>query len=488
MGVSLYTVRVVLKILGVEDYGIYTVVGGLVTMLSFLSGTMGTASQRFLAFELGQKNYERLKKTFSITVIIYILIAGVILLLAETVGLWFLNNKMIIPIERKDTANFVYQFSILTFMITMFSIPYNAAIIAHERMNVYAYVSIIEVSLKLLVVYLLDVFYYDKLKLYAVLLFINSTIITYIYISYCRSRFKECRFSFYWDKELFRKIVSFSGWNLFGALASVSSNQGVGIVLNIFFLPVVNAAQSLAYQVNGAINLVVANFVSAVNPQITKYYATGERNKVVDLVFKGSKLSYFLLLFLSVPILLETNFVLSTWLGDIPVYTVIFTRLLVIVALIDSLSGTIVGAALATGKIKKYQIIVGGIRLFNLPILFILLQFGFPPPTAMYIAIPISVVSLFYRIRFLREMIGFSLKNFIKEVIIKVILCTLFTYIIPLLIIYKMDYGLLRFVLVLILGLLSAFFSVYFVGLTENERIFIRNFFSRFEVDSELEN
>jgi O-antigen/teichoic acid export membrane protein len=373
MVVSLYTVRVVLNTLGIVDYGIFNVVAGIVTTFSFLSVTLATATQRFFSFELGRNNYEQLKKTFSMTMTIYIMVAIIILVLAETLGLWFLNTKMSIPAERMEAANWIYQFSILSFMMTMFTIPYDAAIIAHERMDVYAYVSMIEVSLKLLIVYLLMIVSMDKLKLYAILILGVTTIITLIYRTYCQKKFDECHYSFYWDSNLFKTIAGYSGWNLFGSLAGVFNDQGINILLNIFFNPVINAARGIAFQISNSINLFVSNFSTAVNPQIIKYYAQNENQKMQTLVFQSSKFSYFLLFIITMPVLLETNLILSLWLKAVPEYVVLFTRLVIITTLIDSLSGPLITSALATGKIKYYQIIIGGFKLFNLPICFFFL-------------------------------------------------------------------------------------------------------------------
>ena len=470
MGVSLYTVRIVLDTLGAVDYGIYNVVGGVVTMFSFLSATMATASQRFFSFELGRKNYEQLKKTFSMTMTIYVLIAVIILILAETVGLWFLNTQMTIPAERMEAANWIYQFAILSFMANMFAIPYNATIIAHERMNVYAWVSIVEVTLKLLIVYILVVFSFDKLKLYAVLIFAVTTLITFIYQIYCKLKFEECKYSFYWDIPLFKEIVSYSGWNLFGILASVFNNQGISVILNMFFGPLVNAAQAIATQINGAINQFITNFSTAVNPQITKYYAAGEIEEMQKLVFQSSKFSYVLMFILSMPILLETNFILSIWLKEVPDYVVIFTQLIITTALIDSLSAPLITSLLATGKIKNYQLIVGGIRLLNLPVSYCFLKLGFSPQTVMYIAIVFAVISLFLRLIMMRSMLTFPLGSFLNKVILRVILSSAIAYCIPLWITFQLKENLLRFVIVLSTGIVSSFMAVYFISLSGNER------------------
>jgi O-antigen/teichoic acid export membrane protein len=472
MAVTLFTVRVVLKTLGTVDYGIYNVVGGIVVMFSFFSNTMASASQRFFAFELGRNDIPQLKKTFSLTITIYTIIAVIVLLLAETLGLWLLNTQMVIPAERIEAANWIYQFSILSFLITIMTIPFNAAIIAHENMKVYAYISIVEVVLKLLIVYILVYFSFDKLKLYACLMFLVTCIITFIYRTVCKRKYDECRFRFYWDKKLFYSLMSYSGWNLFGAVAGMLNNQGINILLNIFFGPVVNAARAIAYRVNDAVNQFVMNFLTAVRPQITKYYAAEENDKMMKLVFQSSKFSYFLLFLLSMPVLLETNFIFDVWLRETPQYVVLFTRLVIITALIDSLSYSLVTAALATGKIKQYQIVVGGILLFNLPISYCFLKLGFPPQTTMYISIIISSICLFLRLWLLRKMVGLSMREYSKMVLLAVLLVSFTTYIIPSILVLTMEENFTRFIIVSITGLMTSFLAIYFIGLSVNERHF----------------
>ncbi|MCI1683194.1 MAG: MATE family efflux transporter [Bacteroides sp.] len=479
MAVNLYTVRVVLKTLGAVDYGLYNVVGGIVMMFGFLSGTMASASQRFFAFELGRKNYVRLKQTFSMTMTIYLMIGAIILLLAETIGLYFLNTQMTIPPERMEAAKWVYQFSILSFMMTMFTVPYNASIIAHERMNVYAYVSIIEAVLKLLIVYLLVAFLFDKLKLYAILTFSVTTLVTFIYRTYCNRKFEECRFSFYWEKTLFREIVSYSGWNLFGALASVFNNQGVGIVLNLFFGPLVNAAQAIAYQVNNAINQFVQNFMTAVRPQIIKYYAANEKKQMLKLVFQSSKFSFLLLFILTMPILLETNFILEVWLKNSPQYVVLFTRLIIVSALIDSLSYPLMTVVQATGKVKKYQSSVGGMMLLNLPLSYLFLKLGYPAQTVFYLAILNSITCLFLRLILLRKMIDFPIMNYIQQTIIPLLLIAVFSYAIPYLLVTEMNKGFIRFFVVGLVGLISTGLFIYIMGLSKDEKQYINSFIKK---------
>lgn len=470
MGVSLYTVRVVLEALGDVDYGLYNVVGGVVVMFSFFSSTMATASQRFFAFELGKKNFSQLKKTFSVTMTIYCILALIIFVLAETVGLWFLNHKMVIPTERLEAANWVYQFSILSFIIVMIAIPYNAAIIAHERMNVYAYISIVEVILKLLIVYLLVVFSFDKLKLYAVLIFGVTFFTTIIYRNYCIKRFEECRYSFIWDKLYFKEIVSYSGWNLFGALAGIFNNQGTDIVLNLFFGPVVNASRAIASRINTSISQFVLNFLTATRPQITKYYAAGEKEEMLKLVFQSSKLSYLLLFVISMPVLLEADYILSIWLKTPPDYVVLFSRLTIIGTLIDSLSYPLMTAAQATGKIKSYQIIVGGTMLLSLPLGYTLLKLGYPSESVFYVSIGIAIICLFIRLRLLGRMISLSMKDYVKKVVNPLIIITVVGYLLPFMVQSLISYGIIRFLIVSFIAVGSALCGIYLFGFDINDR------------------
>lgn len=475
MGVSLYTVRVVLETLGVVDYGIYNVVGGIVSMLSFFSGTMATASQRFFAFELGRNNQEQLNKTFSAIITLYSVLAIVILLLAETIGMWFLNTQMTIPAERMSAAYWVYQFSVLSFMFTMFTVPYNASIIAHENMKVYAYVSIVEVLLKLGIVYFLVLFSFDKLKLFAVLMFSVTVIISLIYRIYCTRNFEECRFSFYWDKNLYKEIVGYSGWNLFGALAGMFNGQGINIVLNLFFGPTVNAARGIAFQVNGAINNFVQNFMVAARPQITKYYAAGEKDEMLTLVFKSSKFSYYLLFLLSMPILIETHFVFLIWLREVPDYVILFTRLIIITGLIDSLSYPLMAAAQATGKVKVYQSLVGSVMLLSLPISYVFLYWGYAPETVFYIGILNSIICLFLRLILLKRMVNLSISVYIREVLLPIIGVSLLSYLAPLVLYYTMKADWFRFIVIGFVGVIITLVSIYTLGLLRSERIYLSN-------------
>jgi O-antigen/teichoic acid export membrane protein len=474
LGVSLYTSRVVLKSLGVVDYGIYSVVGGVVIMFSFLNTSMASATQRFLTFELGKNDFEQLKKVFSMSLNIHVIIAITILILAETIGLWFLNSKLNIPLERMNAANWVYQFSILSFVVTVFSVPYNAVIIAHERMNVFAYVSVIEVTLKLLIVFSLVWFGYDKLKMYAILIFIVSIVIFSIYRIYCKRNYLETKYRFIWDRTLYNILLNYAGWNLFGNIAGIAMGQGVNILLNIFFGPVINAARGIAFQVNGAINGFVSNFQIALNPQIVKSYATNDKKYMHQLIFQGSKYSFFLLLILAMPILLETELILGWWLNTVPEYTVLFCRLVIINTLIDAISGPLMTAAQATGKIKKYQAVVGGLLLLILPLSYMFLKMGFDPQITLYVSITISTIALYARLWMLRFLINISIKKFFKEVIIIIIIVAFFSVILPLGLKLKLKEGFNSFLIIGITSVFSTCISIYFIGLTKQEIQFLK--------------
>lgn len=472
MAVSLYTSRIILNTLGVEDFGIYNVVGGFVTMFGFLNSAMASATQRFLSFEIGKKDFKQLGNVFSMSVNIHLLIAFIILILAETIGLWFLNTQLTIPPERLIAAKWVYQFSILALIVNMLSVPYNAAIIAHERMNIFAWVSIIEVSLKLLIVFMLQWFGFDKLKLYAILVFSVSLFIRMIYGIYCSRNFKESRFRIYWDKQLFKTLASYAGWNLWGNIAAVIMGQGINVVLNIFFGPVVNAARGIAFQVRAAMNSFVQNFQMAMNPQIIKSYASGDHKYMHQLIFQGAKYSFFLLFMLSLPVLLETEYILKLWLKTVPEYTVIFTRLVLINILIDSISGPLMTAAQATGKIKLYQGVVGGLLILNLPISYLFLHWGYPPQITLWISIGISIIAFLSRLAIVSPLVKLSIKGYLQEVILRILPVFLFSPILPLLMRKAMEGSVNRFILVGITALFSITIVTYITGLTKPERTF----------------
>lgn len=473
MVVSLYTSRVVLAALGVDDYGIYNVVGGVVSMFSMLSGSLSAAISRFITFELGKNDYEKLKRVFCTSINVQILLIIILLILFETVGLWFLNYKMVLPKGRLVAANCVFQFSIVTFAVNLLSVPYNAAIVAHEKMSAFAYISILEVTAKLLVSYLIVRNPFDRLIYYGLLLLLLGLIIRYIYGRYCYKHFDECRYSFIWDKKLVMEMFGFAGWNFFGAGSWQLMNQGVNLLMNLFFGVTVNAARGIAIQVDNAVLQFVNNFTMAVNPQITKSYASGDLQNMYNLIIRGAKFSYFLMLFFAIPIMIETDFILELWLKHYPEHTVSFVRLALMVSMLHILSNTMVTAMLATGNIKKYQIIVGGLGMMVFPLALLFFYLGFPPETAYLSTLIIFILQLFCRLKLLNQMIGMPIQRYITEVLVKVFLVTVLNAVPVYFFHCLLQEGWSRFLVVCSLSVIMSIGIIGFIGLTKEERQFI---------------
>ncbi len=476
MLVSLYTVRVVLEILGAEDYGIYHVVAGVVTMFGFLSSAMASASQRYFSFDIGRGDIEQLKKTFRVTVTVYALLVLIIVLLAETVGLWFVKNKLIVPQERMQAAFWIYQFAILSFGAMILTAPYMASIIAHENMNVYAYVSIIEAILNLGIVFILKALPYDcdKLIFYGFLLFAVACINTTLYRCYCRKKYDECRFRFLWDGKRIKELVSYMGWNLFGNGSSVLKNQGVNILLNQYFGPVIIAARTISAQINSAATKFSQNFNTAMRPQIIKSYAAGEKKAMLSMMFRGSKGTYLLMYLFVLPLAIETPIVLHLWLKKPPEYAVLFTRLLMFDVLFTSISYPLMAAAQATGKIKMYQSVVGGILLFNLPISLIILLLGAPSYSVMIVEIVLSFFAFMARLLILRRLVIFSIRQFVKIVCIPVCIVSIVSAFLPVTIFFLLPESILRLFLVTGASLISVCVSGYIIGLNKEEQLKVR--------------
>lgn len=473
MAVSLYTSRVVLNALGVEDFGIYNVVGGVVAMFSVLSGSLSAAISRFITYELGKGNQENLNKIFSSAVTIQLGLAGIIILLAETIGIWFLNVQMNIPEVRMEAANWVFQFSILTFAINLISVPYNASIIAHEKMSAFAYISILEAVGKLFIAYLITIAPMDRLIFYAILMCVVALIVRFTYGNYCKRHFCECTYHFIWDKQLLKSMFSFAGWNFIGASSAVLRDQGGNVVINLFCGPAVNAARGIAFQVNNAVNQFVVNFMTALNPQITQSYAAGDRGYMMTLIFQGARLSFYMLLLLSLPILVNTHYMLALWLKIVPEHAVLFVQLILIFALSESISQPLITAMLATGKIRNYQIIVGGLQMMNLPISYILLRLGYFPEIVIVIAICISQCCLAARLILLRGMIGLSITKYLKNVYLNIIVVSIIAVILPLISAYYIKESFINFILISLIAVICTLSSIYFIGCNNQEREFI---------------
>ena len=473
MLVSLYTSRVVLKVLGVEDYGVYQVVGGLVGMFSIISSSLSSAISRFITFELGSGNQEKLKRIFATSLLIQVGISIVVVLIAEVVGIWFLENKMQIPEGRMNAAHWVLQCSLITFCFNLLSVPYNACIIAHERMKAFAYVSVVEVLLKLGIVYLISISPIDRLISYAILLTITAIIIRLIYTMYCHRNFEESKTKIVFDKAIFKEMLGFSGWSFFNNTSFILNNQGVNMLINIFFGVTVNAARGIAVQVESAVLQFVNNFTTAINPQITKSYANGDLSGMYSLICRGAKFSYFSMLLLSLPLILEAEQVLTLWLVNVPEYTVIFVQLSLVMGMCDCIGTTGYTACMSTGKIKKYSLTLTPIIVLVFPLSWLLFTLGAPVITAYYLYIFIKTVVLFVRMYLMQRMIGLKYGMYIKEVFIPITLTTIVAVILPIILINLMDESFFRLIVLAMVSTISVCISAFFLGMTKGERYLI---------------
>lgn len=478
MIVSLYTVRVVLNTLGAEDYGIYNVVAGVVVLFSFVNNAMATSTQRFLNFNLGKNDTEKTQQTYSASLLIHIGIALIFIVLAETIGLWFVNTKLNIPLERHSAAMWCYQFSIITTVFNILRVPYNAVIIAYEKMSFFAWVSIVEAVLKLLVVYLLIISPLDKLVAYVILLTLVSIIILFCYKIYCNKKFATAHYKKVTDYSLVKEILGFSGWSLFGATANVANNQGTNIVLNMFTNVTVNAAMGIANQVNNAVYSFVSNFQTAFKPQLVKSYAAGEKEEFNNLIIRSAKFSFYLLWIIVLPLTLNLDFVLGIWLKNVPEFSIGFVKLILLYSLFESINGPLWLAVQATGKIKKYQIIVSCLIFSNLPLSIIAFSLGANPYWVLLIRIILECFITIFRLLYLKKTQKFSIRSYIKHVIIPVLLVMIFSFIITTILSSNFS-GFVFFFISCFVSVIVNVLLVFIVGININERKMLVSFFKR---------
>lgn len=471
MAISLYTSRVILDTLGVEDYGIYNVVGGFVAMFSVISGSLSNSISRYITYELGHGDWQKLKIIFSTSINIQLFLSLIILLLGETVGIWFLNEKMNIPTERLFAANWVLHLSILSFVVNLISVPYNAVIVAHEKMSAFAYVSIIEVTLKLIIVYLLYISLWDKLIVYSILLVLVSVIIRIVYGIYCNKHFTETHYVKVHDKELVKEMTSFAWWGFFGNAAWMLNTQGVNILINLFFGVSVNAARGIAVQVESALIKFINDFTTAINPQITKSYALGDSARMVMLVNKGSKFSFFLNLLISLPVLFEAEYILSLWLVEVPEHTVAFIRLVIIATMIQKFGDTGVTACMATGTIRKYAIWITTVGCLVFPLTWIAYEFGASAESAYIVFALVYILVNLTRLWLMVGLLGFPVWIYIKEVYGRSIIVVSLSCIFPFLIYNYIPLSFSRLLISCVVCIISTITSIYFAGLTRGERI-----------------
>ena len=423
MAVTLYTSRVVLEVLGVEDFGIYNVVGTVVVAFSFISGPLGTATQRFLNYELGKNDIFRLNKVFSLSIIIYALLAVILFFVVEVIGLWFIASEMQYPIERLAAVRLVFHFSVFTFIVNLFRTCFESLIIAHEKMSFFAYLSIVDVILILLNAMSLVYFTVDKLELFAINQFVISLLILYCAIFYVKNKMIHVHILRIWDSRLFKELLGFSGWSLFGSVASMSANQGLNILLNTFYGVTINAAMGIANQVSSAVNQFVLNFQTAFRPQIVKSYASGDIDYLRNLIFRTGKFSFFLLFAIVCPLIFNMDFVLHLWLGDsVPQYASEFCSLMLIYSLLETLSAPLWMTVQATGKIRMYQIVISSFIFLNIVLSYLFLKAGFSPSIVLEIKCVLDISYLIVRILFVKRMIGISYREYFREVILPVVI------------------------------------------------------------------
>lgn len=475
MIVSLYTSRVVLQTLGVIDFGIYNVVGGVISMFAFLNSAMASTAQRFLTYEIGANNKERLRGVFITSIQIHGLISIVILLLSETLGLWLVLTTLVIPSDRIIAAMWVYQCSVFTTIVSFMAVPYNAVIIAHEKMSAFAYISLLEVLLKLVIAYLIIISPFDKLIFYAVALFIAQVCVRQVYNIYAHRHFEETHYQNEFNRNLFREMFGFAGWSFIGNFAGMLYSQGLNMLLNVFFGPVVNAARGIAIQVQSAVQQLVANFQMAINPQITKSYATQEFDRMHSLMFRSTRFSFFLLYILTLPILLEIDFILQIWLGQVPENAALFTRIMICISMSYTFANPCMIANQATGNVKKYQTCVSTVILMILPISYILLKIGAPAYSVFLVQLTMELIAQIPRIYILRRDIKLPIYAHFVNVYIPILKVVVIASILPMFSHMLISNLVLRFIVTIVVSVFSCAATIYYIGMTENEKVFIKN-------------
>ena len=467
---SLFTSRIVLDVLGVGDYGLYNIIGGVVILFSFLNNALLSATQRFLNFYLGKEDYKQTNVVFCMSMNTYILFSVFVVIIGETGGLWFVNTQLNIPAERMSAAYWVYQFTLLQFVINLLRVPYSATIVAYENMKFFAYVSLVEVIVKLLVVYLLYVTIYDKLVMYSFLYTIIPLIVAVVYKIYCGRNFETTKYRWIWDKKTFKEMFSFSGWSLFGSFANLSAQQGLNILINMFHGVTVNAAVGVANQVSSNVYQFIANFQTSFQPQIVKTYAAKETERFHKLVFQTSKFSYFLMIVLVMPILFTIDGILAIWLKEVPEYTAIFCQLILVYLLLEAISAPLWMSVQATGTIRNYQILISSSIFLNFPLAYIVLKLGLPVYSVWVVRIVVNVITMTVRCIYMKRKMDFPLLLYVRQVIMPIVLVSVIALPVPI----SLQLLIQGFWPNLIVVGLSTFFvmilDVYFVGMDKYEK------------------
>lgn len=479
MVIGLYTSRIVLKTLGVEDYGTYNVVGGVVGMFSIVSSSMSTSISRFITYELGKNDKIRLNKIFSTAINVQLLMGAVVVILMEVIGVWFLNTQMNIPEGRMGAANWVFQLSIVSFVLGLLMVPYNASIVAHEDMGVFAYMSLLDAVLKLLIVFSLYISPFDKLISYAVLLLAVSLLMRGIYAFYCKRHYDECSYHYVNDKNLLKEMTSFAGWHFLSNGSWILNNQGVNILVNIFFGVTLNAARGVATTVDSMVQSFVNNFMTALNPQITKSYAAGDLEYMHKLVFAGAKYSAFLMMFFIIPICLETDLILKLWLDVVPEYAAVFVQWTLISSMCVILGNTLVTSVLATGKIRNYELVMGLMALSNFPIVWIAFKLGAPPVYAYIIYFSVYFLMFFVRLYLIKDLIQMSAWTYVREVFLRVLGVGVLSFSIPFLITRIQNDSVYRLIEICVISVFCSIISIMLFGMKKDEKRLVLGYIYR---------
>ena len=475
--ISLYTTRVVLRVLGVQDYGIYNVVAGFVSMFVFLNTSMSNAAQRFFNYELGKNGIEGAQNVYNTSLKIQLILAILVLLATESIGLWYLRHKMVIPEGRLFAAEWVFHLSVCAMFLTIMNVPYMAAVMAHERMDFFSILGVLDVVFKLLIVVLLPFLPGDKLILYGILYLLINVLNLLCYFIYTKKNFAEIRITQTKQKGLFKSMLSFSGWNFFGSFSSIMKEQGLNLILNLFFGPIVNAARGIANQINGALQGFVSNITIPVRPQVVQTYAAGNYIRTMSLTYTVSKLSVFFLFVISLPIIYEIDFILKLWLGDnVPKHTNTFAIIVILISFVNNLNAAISGVIHASGKMMKYQVVSSSISLLCLPAAYLALKLGFSPEFAMLMVLLFASLSQIASVKILQEIVFFPIRDYLSKVINPVLRMVLLSVLIPYLPHFILDEGIHRFILTLLLGLSTTSAIGYYVCLNKSERLILSKF------------
>lgn len=483
MLISLYTSRVILDALGIEDYGINNVVAGFVSMFSIISASLTASISRFITIELGKGSQNQVNQTFCHSINVMIVLSGFIFVLMETIGLWFLNNKLIIPSDRLIAANWLYQFSILSFIMSLLCVPYNSLIVAHERMSAFAYIGAFDALAKLLVSFIIIYNPFDRLIYYAILLFLISNIQRLLYMFYCKRNFKESSYRFVYDIKSIRNILSFAGWNFFGQCSYILNTQGINMLMNMFFGVTINAARGIAVSVDAAIRQFVLNFMMAINPQITKSYANGNHQYMCSLIFMSAKYASYIMLLIAIPLVIETEYVLNVWLKEIPVYATIFTQYTIISIFFDLIfCNSIITAIHACGNIKKYQIIMTISSIVVFPITWFLYSLGYSPEISYIVFLLDFIFQIFIRLHLAKSLINLSPSDYFKNVFVRFFPVAVLSIIIPLFFHIKLEDGSIRFIVVTFFSITSVIINVFCIGLSRREREFCMNYIRKINI------